>query len=393
MDLGFSPPSDQFLSVAQLQQSETYYPLNVYMCDACGLAQLGYVVPPEILYQNEYPYESSTTATGQAHWSAFARSVVQECQLTTNSLVVDIGSNVGVLLSAFKDLSMRVQGVDPAPNIVEIANGRGIDTICDFFSMKSVEAIIEKKGHASLVTGTNVFAHVDNLDSFVTAVFRLLEKDGVFVFEAPYLVDLIKKIEYDTIYHEHLSYISVKPLIQFFKKFGMEVFDIHRTEIHGGSIRVFVQKQSRYAVSNRVGHLLAIEDQEGIYSHENLKVFANRVYQHRDELTWLLKSLKKEGKKIAAVSAPAKGMTLLNYCRIGAEYIDFVTEKSRLKIGRFTPGVHIPVVPDSELLKHKPDYALVLAWNFADEIIKNLDDYRKQGGKFIVPIPKPTVIE
>lgn len=393
LDLGFTPLADQFRRKDQLLESETYYPLEVYMCDSCGLVQLGHVVSPEILYRNDYPYESSTTATGKIHWNEFASSVVKRFNLNKKDLVVDIGSNVGVLLNAFKDHGIRICGIDPAANIVLIAQQHNIETICDFFNEESVNGTITRHGKASVITATNVFAHVDDLISFMKNILELLKDDGIFIFEAPYFGNLIRNLEYDTIYHEHLSYLSVKPLIRFFDKFNMEIFDLEFRDIHGGSFRVYVSKKSNYPVNSVVDDLLVEEENNHIYSHAKLNDFADSVKQNRDELLWLLLSLKHENNKIVAVSAPAKGMTLLNYCKIGDNILDFITEKSDLKIGRFTPGTHIPVKPDAALLEEKPDYSLLLAWNFADEIIKNNLLYLKNGGKFIIPIPKPTIID
>jgi SAM-dependent methyltransferase len=393
LDLGFTPPADQFRRKDQLREPDVYYPLQVMMCDECGLAQLSHVVSPEILYRNDYPYESSTTHTGQTHWSEFAGSVVKRLHLGQSDLAVDIGSNVGVLLAAFRRNGLRVQGVDPAANIVMIAKSNGIETICDFFNEDTAKEIVADKGHASVVTATNVFAHVDDLDAFMLAVSGLLNERGVFIFEAPYFVNLLKHNEYDTIYHEHLSYLSAKPLIPFFRKYGMEVFDIEQRDIHGGSFRVYVGRQGQLPISPEVDRLVQAEIEMGIYHHEMLDKFSQAVKKNKEDLVWLLQSLKHEGKHIVAVSAPAKGMTLLNYCRLDSDVLDFVTEKSALKIGRFTPGAHIPVVPDSELLTRQPDYALLLAWNFAEEIMKNLEEFRKRGGKFIIPIPFPRVVD
>ena len=393
LDLGFTPPADQFRRKDQMKEPEIHYPLEVFMCDDCGLAQLGHVVSPEVLYRNDYPYESSTTKTGHAHWAAFAQRVVERFDLGSNDLVVDIGSNVGVLLEAFSSQGTRIQGVDPAANIVMIAHERGIDTICDFYNAETAQRILNEKGPASVITATNVFAHVDDLDTLMNNILTLLNKDGVFIFEAPYFVNLIKKIEYDTIYHEHLSYFSVKPLISFFNKFDLEVFDIDLVDIHGGSFRVYVGKKSTRPIAPVVEQLLREEEEMKLYSHEVLDNFAESVMKNRRDLVWLLQKLKHDGKTIAGVSAPAKGMTLLNYCRIGTELLDVVTEKSTLKIGRFTPGTHIPVVADAYLLDKTPDYALLLAWNFADEIMKNLDGFVKKGGKFIIPIPMPRIVE
>lgn len=392
LDLGFTPPADQFRRNDQMKEEEIHYPLEVYMCDDCGLAQLTYVVSPEILYRNDYPYESSTTKTGHVHWQSFAKEVVDKFCLGKQDLVVDIGSNVGVLLEAFDKHGVTVQGVDPAANIVMLAQKRGIDTICDFFNSESVDKIVKEKGNASLITGTNVFAHIDDLHLLMSNVKKLLKKKGVFIFEAPYFMNLIKKLEYDTIYHEHLSYLSVRPLIKFFAQHNMEIFDIQLADIHGGSFRVYISENGNYPVSEIARNLLEEEKAMGLYSHATLNKFSDHVKRNREELTWLLHSLKREGKRIVGVSAPAKGMTLLNYCRIGNDWLDVVSEKSTLKIGRYTPGMHIPVVPDDYLLEKQPDYALLLAWNFAEEIMKNLDGYRKRGGKFIIPIPMPKIV-
>ena len=208
----------------------------------------------------------------------------------------------------------------------------------------------------------------------------------------PYFVNLLKHLEYDTIYHEHLSYLSVKPLVSFFRQFDMEMFDIEERDIHGGSFRVYVARCNSRAVSPVIAKMIAAEEEQGIYSLDVLDRFASAVMENRRELTWLLQRLKHEGKRLAAVSAPAKGMTLLNFCRLGTEVLDFVTEKSKLKIGRYTPGTHIPVYSDDALLEQMPDYALLLAWNFAEEIMANLKEYGERGGKFIIPIPRPTIV-
>jgi SAM-dependent methyltransferase len=392
LDLGCTPPADQFLRKEQLNEPEVYYPLRVMVCNGCGLIQLDHVVSPEILYRHDYPYESSITKTGFLHWNEFAKSTTERFGLGSDDLVIDIGSNVGVLLDAFKSNGTRILGVDPASNIVRIAEKRGIETLCEFFSVDVARQILEAKGHASIITGTNVFAHVDDLDRLIKAIKLLLKPGGVFIFEAPYFVNLVNSLEYDTIYHEHLSYLSVKPLIKFFKRFDMEIFDIQQRDIHGGSFRVFVSSAGKVPVSPIVEELLRKEEAMGLYSLEVLNRFSDAVKQNRQDLLWLLRSLKHDNKRIVCVSAPAKGMTLLNYNRLGNETIDFVTEKSKLKIGRFTPGSHIPVVSDDEILKEMPEYALLLAWNFAEEIMNNLSEYRKLGGKFIIPIPQPKVV-
>ncbi|MBI3866593.1 MAG: class I SAM-dependent methyltransferase [Planctomycetia bacterium] len=392
LDLEFTPPADSFLRKEQLREPETHYPLEVVSCSDCGLAQLSYVVSPEVLYRHDYPYEASLTQTGRRHWDEFARNTCQAFGLTNADLVVDIGSNVGVLLECFHEYGPRILGVDPASNIVRLAERRGIETINEFFNPDVARAIVRDKGQASVVTGTNVFAHIDDVDTFMVAVDALLNKNGIFIFEAPYLANLLDSFQYDTIYHEHLSYLSLRPLIGFFGRFNMEVFDVHERDIHGGSFRVHVARKGARPVSDAVPKMLAREERMALYSDQVLDNFSKSVQQNRDDLRSLLHRLKSEGNRIAGVSAPAKGMTLLNYCRIGRETLEFITEKSTLKIGRFTPGTHIPVLPDSELLVQMPEYVLLLAWNFAQEIMQNLKEYRDRGGKFIIPIPRPHVV-
>jgi len=393
LDLGNHPPSDQFRKKEQLNEPVIFYPLDVYLCEDCGFVQLGFVVPPEILYQDNYPYESSTTETGKRHYHDFAASVVKKYKFTEYDLAVDIGSNVGVLMEGFKLQGLKINGVDPAPNICAIAEQRGIPTINDFFGKNAAQKILNTKGKASVITGTNVFAHVDDLDNFMEAIKILIdEKKGVFIIEAPHLLHLVKNLEYDTIYHEHLSYISIKPLVTFFAKFGMEIINVEQKDIHGGSIRIFVSHIGNYEVDDSVDYIIKLETDERLDNKEKLINFAQMVAMNKASMNQMIQKLKSENKRIVAVSAPAKGMTFLNYCKLDRQTLDYVTEKSRLKIGLYTPGDNIPVVPDSQLLEDMPDYAVLLAWNFADEIIRNNQEYRNKGGKFIIPIPSPRII-
>ena len=391
LDLGFTPLADRFLSPQQLNEPEKYYPLVVVLCEQCGLSQLNYTVNPEELYQDEYPYSMSLTKTGTNHYENFASSVSKKFNLTNKDLIADIGSNIGILLGGFKKYGIQVLGVDPAENMAKIACKKGIETIADFFIPTVAKKIKKKYGSAKIIVGTNVFAHIFDHHQFIKALKLLLDKKGVFIFESPSFMNLIKNMEYDTIYHEHLLYLSLKPVVNFFKQFNMEVFDIENYPIHGGSFRVFIARKGEFPISSAVSAQLKQEKEAKIHSLKTLIEFAKKVTKNRDELTNFIKKLKNQGKKIAVISTPAKGMTLLNYCRIGPEHIDFATEKSELKIGRFTPGTHIPILPDSELIKRKPDYALLLAWNFSKEIMKNLTAYKDLGGKFIIPIPKPKI--
>lgn len=392
LNLGFTPAADSFIREQGLQQSESHYPLEVYLCNDCGISQLGYTVPPDILYQHDYPYESSTTRAGRTHFFDFAARVVKRFELGSNDLAIDIGSNVGVLLDGFRTKGCRILGIEPSANIAAIAVGRGVETINDFISTKLASQVVASHGKASVVTTTNVFAHIDDLDDLMKAVNTLLNDRGLLIVEAPHFLKLIKNLEYDTIYHEHLLYISVRPLNKLFNRFGFEVFDVEEIGIHGGSIRIYVARTGVYPTSKALTDVLAAEESSGIFDIDRLNRFSRDVAAHRTELIALLHSLKAKGASLVGVSAPAKGMTLLNYCHIGPELLDFMTEKSRLKIGLYTPGTHIPILPDSALTERQPDYALLLAWNFADEIIENLKDYSAGGGKFIIPIPKPRIV-
>ena len=392
LDLGFAPPADQFIVQEQLEEPETFYPLKVVRCNKCMFLQLSYVVPPGILYRRDYPYESSITQAGCSHFDLFAESIIEKFNLSNGNLVIDIGSNVGVLLRGFKNRGCKVLGCEPAENIAAIANNNAILTMPVFFSPGVAKEVVQKHGKAKIITATNVFAHIDNLKMLMKAVDYLLDDDGVFIVEAPYVFHLLDNLEYDTIYHEHLSYLSLSPLVSFFQKCNFDIFDVAQVDMHGGSIRMFISRRSGRSISSRVNELLKNEQKEDTHSLENLRKFAKNVEKNRENLVTLLRSLKSQGKKIAAVSAPAKGMTLLNYCKIGSEILEFATEKSTLKINKYTPGSHLKVMPDSALLTENIDYALLLAWNFKDEIINNLSLFREAGGKFIIPIPKPIII-
>ena len=392
IDLGFTPAADSLVHERVLQQPEVHYPLEVCLCNDCGMSQLKYTVPPDILYQHDYPYESSTTRAGREHFFDFAASVVKRFCLDSKSLAVDIGSNVGVLLDGFKSKGCRTLGIEPSANISEIAIGRGIETINDFISPKLASKVVEKYGEASIITATNVFAHIDDLDELMKAVDILIDDKGVFIVEAPHFLKLVNNLEYDTIYHEHLLYVSVRPLNKLFNRFGFEVFDVEEIGIHGGSIRIYISRTGEHSISEAYYDIISREEASSIFDIKRLKKFSKDVELHRSKLNSLLNSLKAEGASLAGVSVPAKGMTLLNYCNIGTNILDFMTEKSRLKIGLFTPGAHIPILSDSALIENQPDYALLLAWNFSDEIMENLKEYREKGGKFIIPIPEPKIV-
>ena len=392
LDLGFNPPSDSFLTKEQLDAPEMYFPLKVCLCRKCGHMQLNYAVPGDILYCRNYPYDNSTSESFRKHFMDMSGHIFSKFNLKKGSLAVDIGSNVGVLLSGFREMGMNVLGIDPASNLAEKANKRGIETIPEFFNSQLAEDLAGKRGKASVISATNVFAHIPNIDDFVEGIKALLEDNGVFVFEVPYALALIENMLYDTIYHEHLGYISVKPMVPFFKKFGMEIFDIEMVNTHGGSLRVFVGRAGKHYVSSAIEDYVKKEEKAKLHNIERLKKFSEGVKKHRQELMALLLSLKKEGKKIAGVGAPAKGNTLLNYCKIDTDILDYLTERADTKIGLYTPGTHIPIYHDNKLKEDNADYALLLSWNLATEIMKNLSWFTEKGGKFIIPMPHPRIV-
>lgn len=392
LDLGHQSPSDEFIWPELLKDPHIRYPLQLQMCEVCGHHQLSYHVDPSILYQNDYPYEQSTTETGRKHYHLMAATLTDRLSAPADSLAVDIGSNVGVLLEGFRIKGLRVLGVDPAQNMAEKANERGIPTIADFFSSDIARRIRAEHGPAQVVTGTNVFAHLHHPGDVVDGVKELLGETGALVFESPHALDLVRDLEYDTIYHEHLGYMSVKPVQKFFEAHGLELFDLEKTKIHGGSMRYFAGHPGAHPISPNVEAVLQEEELNGLYDREALRGFAKKVSDHRQELMNLLTDLRKQGKRIVGVSAPAKGSTLLSYCHLHSDILDYITEKAQIKVGRLTPGSHIPVVADERLLEDQPDYALILAWNFSEEIMKNLQVYHDRGGRFIIPIPRPRIV-
>lgn len=392
LDLGHQPHSDSFPTKEQLDDVEIRYPLRLVSCASCGLLQLDYLVNPSILYQQDYLYVSSTTETGRRHYRDMANDLCRRFAFPRGSLAVDIGSNVGVLLGAFKENGMKVLGVDPAPIVGAQATASGIKTIVDFFSSRVAAQIKKRFGSATILTGTNVFAHLHELDDAVDGMKKLLTKDGVIVIEAPHAQTMIENLEYDTIYHQHVSYLSARPMKAYFARMGLELFDVEELPIHGGSLRYFVGFPGSHAVQSNVERIIKKEEVRGLYDMKRLSQFARNVKKQRRALLALILDCKSKGKRVVALSAPAKGNTLLNYCALDATFLEYATERNPLKIGRYTPGVHLPIFSDEHILLNKPDYALILAWNFAEEIMRNMTAFKKGGGKFILPIPKPTII-
>lgn len=393
LSLGPMPIPNGFLKKEQLTDGEAYFPLDVAFCENCGLMTLAHVVRPDIMFRN-YVYIPGTSKTMVDHFGEMARNQVRRFKLNKDSLVIDIGSNDGTLLKQFKSQEVKVLGIDPAKNIAEEATKQGIETVGEFFSESLAKKIVKDRGQASLMTGTNVVAHINDLVDLMKGVDVLLEKDGVFIGEFPYLVNLIEDGEFDTIYHEHLSYFSVRSLLALAERVDMEVFDAIRTSVHGGSIQVFFKKKSstKEKILPSVAELVAVEKSKKLDTIQPFRDFAERTYKKKEELLKLLKELKSQGKNIVGYGAAAKGNVLTNFFRVGPDLLDYIVDSIPYKQGMFTPGLHIPIYAENRLLKDQPDYTLILAWNFADEIVKKNTEYTKRGGKFIITVPEVKII-
>jgi len=389
--LGPTPLANAFLTKNQIDLEEEFYPLDVYFCNNCSFIELGHVVSPDLLFSN-YVYVSSTSQVFIDHFKNFAQDVFKKFNLK-DPLVIDIGSNDGILLIPFKKLGARVLGIEPAKRIANVARKEGVETISEYFSVSLAKKIVKQKGKAKVVTATNVFAHIDNLDEVIRGLQILLDKDGVFIMEAPYLIDFIQKRYFDLVYHEHLSYWSIATLKRLFQRFDMKVFDVKKAAVHGGSIRVFVaNNKSKYKIQQNVEKFLKKEKNAGLTDINTYKEYATKIEENKIKLLTLLQSLKIKGKKIVGFGAPAKGNTLLNFFSIGTETLDYIIDNNSWKQGLYSPGKRIPVVSPEVLKKDKVDYILILAWNFAESIMKNNRQFSKGGGHFIIPVPKPKII-
>lgn len=388
------PIPNGFLTKEALKFKEEKFELSCFFCQECGLIQLTKVVSPTLMFKN-YVYIPSMAKVMMNNFSNLSHQIYTKLKLNSRSLVIDVGSNDGSLLAFFKSYGVRVLGIDPAKNLAKLATLKGIQTENKLFNLKTAKFVKDKYGSADVITATNAIAHIDDLHQVLEGVSHLLSEKGVFATEFPYLLDLIKKNEFDTIYHEHLSYFSLKPWVRLIEDYGFEIVDVQRLLIHGGSIRLFHKRRhlkSGKHINKTVKYLINLEERNNIYSKESLQSFAGNVKQLKIDLLNLLASLKKEGKRIVGYGAAAKGNVLTNYFGLGTETIDYIVDSTPYKQGLFTPGKHIQVVSEKRLLEDKPDYAVIFAWNFADEIIRKEKDFRNNGGKFIIPIPNVRIV-
>jgi len=389
LHLGTTPLANALLTEAELKQPEGRYPLDLRFCWACSMVQTTERVPPERLF-SDYAYFSSFSDTIVAEARKLARRLIAQRKLGAGSLVVEVASNDGYLLQHYRDAGVPVLGVEPAANIASVANGKGIRTRCAFFGRDTAAQLVAEGLRADVLHANNVLAHVPDLNGFVAGIAAVLKPGGVAVIEAPYVRDLIEKCEFDTIYHEHLCYFSVTALDALFARHGLGLAAIERIPVHGGSLRLFASPGAARGAST--AKLMEEEKAAGMLSHAYYAGFAARVDGLKRELRELLARLKKEGKRVAAYGASAKGSTLLNYFGIGAKELEYVVDRSTEKQGRYTPGTHLRILPPAQLLADRPDYVLLLTWNFLEEITAQQAEYRARGGKFIVPIPQVRVV-
>ena len=393
LDLGSTPLANSFLKEDQLATDEPFFPLEVGFCETCTLVQLMHTVPPESIFR-DYVYVTSTSSSITAHFHELARDAVERFGLGSDDLVVEFGSNDGTLLRGFEPFGVRTLGIEPATNIAEIARTNGVETMNEFFGPGVARRVRDERGPAAYVVGCNVVAHIPDLNATMEGVATLLSDEGVFQLEAPYLLELLQRAEFDTIYHEHFFYFSLKALEHVIERHGLRIFDVKFfPQVHGGSTRVSVCRTGAGRAQTPVArHALEREQDAGVGDFTTYAKFADRVAGIRSRLLELLQSLRRDGTRVAAYGAAAKGNTLLNYCGIGPDLLEYVADKNPLKQGLYTPGMHLPVVEAARLAADQPDYTLILAWNMADEIVAEQQAYREGGGRFIVPIPDPALI-
>jgi SAM-dependent methyltransferase len=394
MSFGELPLANALLRPEDLGRPEPRFPLALAFCEACALLQITESVDPELLF-GEYPYFSSYSTTMLEHAAALVERLTRARGLDSGSLALEIASNDGYLLQHYVRAGVPVLGIDPARNVVEVAEERGVETVCAFFGEQVAEELVRDGRRASVLHANNVLAHVPDVNGVVAGIARVLADDGVAVIETPYVRDLVERTEFDTVYHEHLFYYSLTALDRLFARNGLLIVDVERLPIHGGSLRVFAARaESRLEPepTTAVPRLLAEEKELGMDSTGYFEDFAKRVDRLRDELWHLLRDLKAQGHRIAAYGAAAKGSTLLNSFGIGREILDFVVDRSEHKQGLYMGGVRLPIVPPQRLLEEMPQEVLLLAWNLADEILEQQAEYRDRGGRFIVPIPQPRIV-
>ena len=393
IDLGHQPPCDSLLTSEMLDKPEKHYPLRLMICPDSGSAQLDYVVDGSEIYFPDYPYRSGISKPLEEYQRAFADGIVTRFDLAPKSLCVDVGANDGTLLTGFKRKGMKALGVEPT-NIAKIARKENkIDTIQDFFTEKVAKDIIKSHGPAKIVTMTNVFAHMATLGQVMRGLEKLLDKDGVFITESQYLLDVLESNQFEGIYHEHVRTYSLKALVKLMPYYGLEVFDVERASRYGGNIRAYIARKGVYPVDKRVRDLLLLEEKKGLFKPATWAKWRKKVEENRLKFMSLLYEAKRKGLRIVANSCPGRGAVLLNYYGVDTFLLPYVAElPNGLKVGKFLPGTHIPVIANKVLFKEQPDYVILLAWHYSDYMIKDL---RARGlkSKFVIPLPEFRIVE
>lgn len=390
LPLGEHPPANAFLRADQLERKEPVFALDTHVCLDCALIQVPNVLPPDFF--RDYVYVPSASDTMHGHFGELADVVRARLGSSPDGLVVDIGSNDGLFLSKVQAAGMRGLGIEPATNLANVARSKGLKVVNEYFMPATAAQVRRRYGPARVIVTTNTFNHIDDLHDFMSGITTVLSQTGTFVVEVPHAGDLIGKNEFDTVYHEHVSEFSVKSLVDLFAFFDMEVVDITRLPVHGGSMRVFATRTGAAPVSPTVAEWLEAERRAGLFDPATYEAFSRRVADIRTRLLSLITELKAKGHRLAGYGAPAKGNTLLNYYGIGPDTLSYLADRNPLKHGLYSPGMHIPVVPAEQVLEDQPDYLLILPWNFGDEIMRQQEEYRRRGGRFIVPIPEPAVL-
>ncbi len=391
LDLGLQPLANNYLRPEDVAKPEPKFPLRLAVCRGCWLLQIVDLVPPTRLF-SEYLYFSSFSDAWLRHSQQAVERYIAEFSLDRESFVMEIASNDGYLLKNFVAAGVPCLGIEPAANIAKVARENGIETVVEFFGPETARRLEGQRGQADLLLGNNVFAHAPDTNDFVAGLRAALKPRGRIVLEFPYGADFIEKSEFDTIYHEHVFYFTLTPLLPLFRRHGLEIFHVEKTLMHGGSLRLFGGHTGKNPVRPSVEKFRSEEERNGVSGLSYYESFSNQAANVKVALRALLTKLKADGKSIGAYGAAAKGSTLLNYCGIGCETIDFVVDRSPHKIGRLMPGVHVTILPAAELALRRPDYALLLAWNFADEILEQQRAYREAGGRFIIPVPEVRIV-